>query len=244
MAAPGQDPGRDGGPLRGALGPRRGGGPRRRWRTKDELSIVGRPRARVTGPEARLRRRRVRLGHLAARHARTRPCCAARTRTRRSSSTSRRRAPCPACTRCWRPATTLTTTACRCWPPSPSTRARRRRGGRRDARGGPAGVDALNPSGRRCRSSSTSRRACASSVSPRTRPRASAATSTRPSSEADVIIEAEYRTPAQLQQALEPHCAVAWWTQDELRLDLDPGHLRRPQRAREGLRDGRRAAST
>src|SRR5262249_61372012 len=34
--------------------------------------------------------------------------------------------------------------------------------------------------------------------------------------EADVVIEAEYRTPAQLQQALEPHCAVAWWTQDEL----------------------------
>jgi xanthine dehydrogenase YagR molybdenum-binding subunit len=34
--------------------------------------------------------------------------------------------------------------------------------------------------------------------------------------EADVVIEAEYRTPAHVQQALEPHCAVAWWTQDEL----------------------------
>jgi CO/xanthine dehydrogenase Mo-binding subunit len=34
--------------------------------------------------------------------------------------------------------------------------------------------------------------------------------------EADVVIEAEYRTPAQLHQALEPHCAVAVWTPDEL----------------------------
>ena len=34
--------------------------------------------------------------------------------------------------------------------------------------------------------------------------------------EADVVIEAEYRTPAQLQHALEPHCAVAWWAHDEL----------------------------
>jgi CO/xanthine dehydrogenase Mo-binding subunit len=34
--------------------------------------------------------------------------------------------------------------------------------------------------------------------------------------EADVIVEAEYRTPAQVQQALEPHCAVAEWSQDEL----------------------------
>jgi CO/xanthine dehydrogenase Mo-binding subunit len=34
--------------------------------------------------------------------------------------------------------------------------------------------------------------------------------------EADVIVEAEYRTPAQVQQALEPHCAVADWSQDEL----------------------------
>ena len=38
-----------------------------------------------------------------------------------------------------------------------------------------------------------------------------AATSTPPSAEADVVIEAEYRTPAQLQHALEPHCAVAAW---------------------------------
>ncbi len=34
--------------------------------------------------------------------------------------------------------------------------------------------------------------------------------------EADVIVEAEYRTPAHVQQALEPHCAVADWSQDEL----------------------------
>jgi CO/xanthine dehydrogenase Mo-binding subunit len=34
--------------------------------------------------------------------------------------------------------------------------------------------------------------------------------------EADVIVEAEYRTPAQVHQALEPHCAVADWAQDEL----------------------------
>jgi xanthine dehydrogenase YagR molybdenum-binding subunit len=34
--------------------------------------------------------------------------------------------------------------------------------------------------------------------------------------QADVIVEAEYRTPAQVQQALEPHCAVADWSQDEL----------------------------
>jgi CO/xanthine dehydrogenase Mo-binding subunit len=34
--------------------------------------------------------------------------------------------------------------------------------------------------------------------------------------EADVIVEAEYRTPAQVQQALEPHCAVAEWSQGEL----------------------------
>jgi xanthine dehydrogenase YagR molybdenum-binding subunit len=34
--------------------------------------------------------------------------------------------------------------------------------------------------------------------------------------EADVVIEAEYRTPAQVQQALEPHCAVAAWLGDEL----------------------------
>jgi CO/xanthine dehydrogenase Mo-binding subunit len=34
--------------------------------------------------------------------------------------------------------------------------------------------------------------------------------------EADVIVQAEYRTPAQVQQALEPHCAVAEWAQDEL----------------------------
>jgi CO/xanthine dehydrogenase Mo-binding subunit len=34
--------------------------------------------------------------------------------------------------------------------------------------------------------------------------------------EADVIVEAQYRTPAQVQQALEPHCAVAQWAQDEL----------------------------
>jgi CO/xanthine dehydrogenase Mo-binding subunit len=35
---------------------------------------------------------------------------------------------------------------------------------------------------------------------------------------ADVIIEAEYRTPAQVHHALEPHCAVAEWAQDELRI--------------------------
>ena len=34
--------------------------------------------------------------------------------------------------------------------------------------------------------------------------------------EADVIVEVEYRTPAQVHQALEPHCAVADWAQDEL----------------------------
>jgi CO/xanthine dehydrogenase Mo-binding subunit len=34
--------------------------------------------------------------------------------------------------------------------------------------------------------------------------------------EADVVLEVEYRSPAQLQMALEPHCAVAWWTQHEL----------------------------
>jgi xanthine dehydrogenase YagR molybdenum-binding subunit len=33
---------------------------------------------------------------------------------------------------------------------------------------------------------------------------------------ADVVVEVEYRTPAQIQAALEPHCAVAAWTQDEL----------------------------
>jgi CO/xanthine dehydrogenase Mo-binding subunit len=36
--------------------------------------------------------------------------------------------------------------------------------------------------------------------------------------QADVIIEAEYRTPAQVHHALEPHCAVAEWAQDELRI--------------------------
>ena len=34
--------------------------------------------------------------------------------------------------------------------------------------------------------------------------------------ESDVIIEAEYATSAQVQQALEPHCAVAQWLGDEL----------------------------
>ena len=34
--------------------------------------------------------------------------------------------------------------------------------------------------------------------------------------EADVIIEAEYATAAQIQHALEPHCAVAQWLGDEL----------------------------
>ena len=34
--------------------------------------------------------------------------------------------------------------------------------------------------------------------------------------EADVVIEAEYATSAQVQHALEPHCAVAQWLGDEL----------------------------
>jgi CO/xanthine dehydrogenase Mo-binding subunit len=36
--------------------------------------------------------------------------------------------------------------------------------------------------------------------------------------QADVIIEAEYRTPAQVHHALEAHCAVADWAQDELHM--------------------------
>ncbi len=36
--------------------------------------------------------------------------------------------------------------------------------------------------------------------------------------EADVIVETEYRTPAHVHQALEPHCAVADWAQDELHI--------------------------
>jgi CO/xanthine dehydrogenase Mo-binding subunit len=36
--------------------------------------------------------------------------------------------------------------------------------------------------------------------------------------EADVIVEAEYRTPAQVHHSLEPHCAIADWAQDELRI--------------------------
>ncbi len=43
---------------------------------KDELSIVGQARAADHRPEARLRRCQVRLGHLAARHAPRRRCCA------------------------------------------------------------------------------------------------------------------------------------------------------------------------
>src|SRR5262249_34558918 len=38
--------------------------------------------------------------------------------------------------------------------------------------------------------------------------------------EADVIVEGEYRTPAQVHQALEPHCAVADWTQDDLAIGV------------------------
>ena len=34
--------------------------------------------------------------------------------------------------------------------------------------------------------------------------------------EADVIVEGEYATSAQVQHALEPHCAVAQWLGDEL----------------------------
>ena len=99
----------------------------------------------------------------------------------------------------------------RCSPPSPTTRARRsprspprrpRRPRRRSTR--------CTRAGRRC--------------SVRGRPRAGPAEqrfAEDPSEdergdvdaafehEADVVIEAEYRTPAQLQQALEPHCAVA-----------------------------------
>ena len=47
-------------------------------------------------------------------------------------------------------------------------------------------------------------------------------------SEADVIIEAEYATSAQVQHALEPHCARrAVARRRAARVHLDAGHLRR-----------------
>ena len=66
---------------------------------------------------------------------------------------------------------------------------------------------------------------------------ARAATSRPASPRPTCVVEAEYRTPAQVQQALEPHCAVADWAQDELSvLGLDAGHLRRARPARRELR--------
>ena len=51
--------------------------------------------------------------------------------------------------------------------------------------------------------------------------------------EADVIIEAEYATGAQIHHALEPHCAVVQWLRRRAaRLRLDAGHLGRAPAAR------------
>ena len=91
-------------------------------------------------------------------------------------------------------------------------RRRRRRGRRRYARARPSGRSRrLRPPGSRSRSSSTSTRGSPARASPRIRPRPPAATSTPPSAAAAAVVDAEYRTPAQLQNPLEPHCAVAVW---------------------------------
>ena len=87
------------------------------------------------------------------------------------------------------------------WPPSPPTTQRRRRAGSRHS----------PRASTRCRSWSTpsealreQRLADDPAESERGDPEAGFA-------RADVVIEAEYRTPAQVQMALEPNCAVAHW---------------------------------
>ena len=112
-------------------------------------------------------------------------------------------------------------------------RVRRARGGRLaadDAAAAARGLAALAPrfDAAAVRGRPRARR-CATSASRTTRAESERGDVEAGLARADVVIEAEYRTPAQVQTALEPNCAVAQWLSegDLDGLDLDPGHLRR-----------------
>ena len=214
--------------------------PRPSTRTASALAVVGHPHARVSAAARVSGRGPLHLGHQPAGDgARRRPAQPARQRPRRRRSTSPPRAALPGVRARDRPGRRARPRRPAGADRRPGLRGRRgRRGRRRHAATRPSGRSRRSrPRGSRSRSSSTSTRASPARSSPRSRPRRPAATSTRPSRPPRQWSSAEYRTPAQVQNPLEPHCAVADWEAGEPdRVVVDAGHLRRPRRARRGVR--------
>ena len=220
MARLHEDAGRDGGPLRGALGARRGRAAAGVTQTTSASSVVG---------HARRASRRPRRVSGAARYVsdialpgmlHAAVAALARTRTPRvRARPGRRRARCRACTPCSAPRRHPR-------PRRPAGADRRARLRGRAGRGAGLRRRPRRPSGRSRRSRpryeplgfvvDLDEALADQRVHRRIRPRTSAATSRPPWPRPTRSSRPSTRTPAQVQHALEPHCAVAQWRGDEL----------------------------
>ena len=187
------------------------------WPDSSELARRRPRRAARHGAQARLGRRALHLGHRAARHARgRRPALAPRPRARRARPRGRPRGPGRARGR--RPRRDAAARGRgRADAPSPTTRAQPWPRSQRPMRDAAArGLAALAPRWEPLGFVVDLEQGLAEQRFTEDPSRDERGDVEAGFAEADVIVEAEYRTPAQVQQALEPHCAVADWSQDEL----------------------------
>ena len=197
------------------------------------LDVVGRPAPRVDGPERARGEATLHRRHPAARDApRGRPALPARARARdadrpragaRGAGRARRDRP----GRHRRPDRRAAATRARPSPPSAPTRSTQaaRRVARDRRRVGGARAAARRRRGGRAR------------LAPR-RPRESERGDVeRGLAEADVVVEATYRTQVVLHNSMETHQSVCRWVGDDARgLHLDAVRLGRPRRAGGGAR--------